>query len=80
MVALARDLDFAASRFLTGLTAVFIARLRHALAWKVCTLSLLSSRHRGSPFQKRSLSDCGGINGIATAPAAKARLATPPRP
>ena len=52
MVALAGNLDFAGSRFLTGLTAVLIARLRRALAWKVCTLSLLNCRHRCSPFQK----------------------------
>lgn len=52
MVALAGNLDFAGSRFLTCLTAVLIARLRRALAWKVCTLSLLNRCHRCSPFQK----------------------------
>jgi len=33
MVALARNLDLLGSRFLTGLTAVFFARLHHASAW-----------------------------------------------
>jgi hypothetical protein len=50
VITLAGNLDFAGPRFLTGLTAVFLARLRYALAWKVCTLSLLVSGHRGSPF------------------------------
>jgi hypothetical protein len=59
MVALARNLDFAGPRFLAGLTAVLFARLREALARKMCTLGLLSCRHRGSPFQKPKLSDCG---------------------
>jgi len=38
MITLARNLDFAGSRFLAGLTAVFLARLRQAPAWQVCTL------------------------------------------
>jgi len=50
MVTLARNLDFAGSGFLTGLTAVFLTRLRYALTWKVCTLSLLVCGHRGSPY------------------------------
>jgi hypothetical protein len=50
MVTLARNLDFLGPRFLAGLTAVLVSRLRQALAWKVCTLSLLVGRHRGSPF------------------------------
>ena len=58
MVALARNLDFFRSRFLTGLTAVFLAWLRPAPAWKVCTFGLLSRRHRGSPFQKQKLHNC----------------------
>jgi hypothetical protein len=58
MVALARNLDFAGSGFLTGLTAVFLPRLRQAPAWKMCTLSLLSCRHRDSPFQIPKLDDC----------------------
>src|ERR1017187_1295906 len=33
MVALARNLGLLGSRFLTGLTAVFFARLHHASAW-----------------------------------------------
>jgi hypothetical protein len=59
VVALAGNLDFAGSRFLTGLTAVFIARLREAPAWKVRTLTLLNCRHHCSPFRNRSLNDCG---------------------
>ena len=38
MVTLARNLDLLGSRFLTGLTAVFVARLRQAPAWQVRTL------------------------------------------
>jgi hypothetical protein len=45
MVALARNLDFLGSRFLTGLTAVFVASLHHAPAWQVRTLDLLIYRH-----------------------------------
>jgi hypothetical protein len=52
MVTLASDLDFLGSSFLTGLTAVTVAGLRHALAWKVCTLGLLIWRHCGSPFSE----------------------------
>lgn len=50
MVALARNLNFLRSRFLTGLTAVFVAWLRCAQAGNVRTLVLLSCRHRDSPF------------------------------
>jgi len=49
MVTLARNLDFAGSRFPAGLSAVFVARLRYTLAWNVCALSFRSCRHRGSP-------------------------------
>jgi hypothetical protein len=50
MVALARDLNFFGSRFLTGLTAVFIVIFRCAPAWQVGTFVLSSRRHRCSPF------------------------------
>jgi len=52
MVALARNLDLIGSRFLTGLTAVFVTRLRQAPAWQVRTLVLLICRHHSycSPF------------------------------
>jgi hypothetical protein len=50
MVALAGDLDFLGSRFLTGLTAVFVARLHYAPAWQVRTFILLIARHHYSPF------------------------------
>jgi hypothetical protein len=52
VVALACNLDFAGSRFLTGLTTVFVARRWQAPAGNVCALSLVSCRHHGSPFQK----------------------------
>jgi hypothetical protein len=45
MVTLARDLDFLRSRFFTGLTAVFFARLHQATTGQVCTLGLLICRH-----------------------------------
>src|ERR1700733_1567255 len=54
MVTLARNLDILGSRFLTGLSAIFLTRLRKAPAWKVRTLVLITGRHNGSPFQ-----DCG---------------------
>ncbi len=50
MVTLASNLDLVGSGFLTGLSAVFLTRLRQTLAWKVCTLSLLVGGHRGSPY------------------------------
>jgi hypothetical protein len=50
MVALACDLDLPGTRFLTGLTAVFVVCLRQALAWQVPTLLLVNRRHRGSPL------------------------------
>ena len=56
MVTLASDLDFTGSRFLTGLTAVFVARLRHALARKVCTLSLLIGRDHDFSVSEISVS------------------------
>jgi hypothetical protein len=52
VVTLARDLDFTGSRFFTGLTAEFVARLRYAPAGKVGTFSLLNGRHRRSPYLK----------------------------
>src|SRR5579863_3161469 len=70
MVALARNLDFARPRFLASLTAVFVARLRGAPAWKMCTLSLLSCRHHGSPLQKPKVSDCRGC--VVSLPCAEA--------
>jgi hypothetical protein len=52
MVALARNLNLIGSRFLTGLTAVFVTRLRQAPAWQMRTLVLLICRHHSycSPF------------------------------
>jgi hypothetical protein len=52
MVALARNLDLIGSRFLTGLTAVLVTRLRQAPAWQMRTLVLLICRHHSycSPF------------------------------
>src|ERR1700674_3438479 len=52
MVALARNLDLIGSRFLTGLPAVFVTRLRQAPAWQMRTLVLLICRHHSycSPF------------------------------
>jgi hypothetical protein len=65
MVALARNLDLIGSRFLTGLTAVFVTRLHRAPARQVRTLLLLVCRHHCSPllfsFSNRHLHDCGGI-------------------
>jgi hypothetical protein len=66
MVALASDLDFAGSRFLTGLTAVFVARLRQALAWQVCTFVLLSC-HRYFSFGRQSLNLAVGSTPVVTA-------------
>jgi hypothetical protein len=81
MVALASDLNFTGSRFLAGLTAVFVASLRETLAWKVCTLSLLSCRHRDSPFLseievKRLWTD---RNGVVTASVATGSPGNVPR-
>jgi hypothetical protein len=56
MVALARDFDFTRSCLLTGLTAVFVAGLRYALARKVGTLGLLIGRHEWFSFFKVSVS------------------------
>lgn len=50
MVALARNLNFFGSRFLTGLTAVFVARLHQAPAWQVRTLVLFIGRHHCLPL------------------------------
>ena len=50
MVALARNLHFLRSRFLTDLTAVFVALRRYAFAWEVRTFGLCSCHHHGSPF------------------------------
>jgi hypothetical protein len=55
MVTLARNLDFAGSCFLTPLTAIFVARLRQALTWKVCALRLLICCHHCSPFRNSIL-------------------------
>ena len=55
MVALARNFNFLRSCFLTGLAAVFVARLNHALAWQVCTLTLFTSRHNGYPVPSKLL-------------------------
>jgi len=59
MVTLARDLDLTRSGFLTGLTAIFVARLRHAPAGKVRALILLSCRHRRFPYVNQNVkSEC----------------------
>jgi hypothetical protein len=50
VVALAGNLDFLGSRFLTGLTAVLLARWRKAPAWQMGALRLLIRRHYGSPY------------------------------
>jgi len=55
MVTLASNFNVAGSRFLTGLTAVFLARLRYTLARKVCTLSLIGCHHHGFSLLKSSL-------------------------
>lgn len=52
MVALAGNLDFSGSSFLTGLTAVFVAGLYNALAREVCTLGLLIGRDHDFSFLK----------------------------
>jgi hypothetical protein len=49
MVALARNLNLARSRFFTGLTAVFVARLHQAPARQVRAFVLLVCRHDRSP-------------------------------
>jgi hypothetical protein len=61
MVTLARNLDVLGSRFLAGLTAVFIAGLREAPARKVGTFFLLVRCHHGSPFAILALSMVGRI-------------------
>jgi hypothetical protein len=50
VIALARDLDFAGSRFFTGLSAVFFSALHEAQAGNVRTLDGQVRRHDGSPF------------------------------
>jgi hypothetical protein len=45
MITLAGNLHLSGSRFFTGLTAVFVARLRQTPAWQVCALVLLIGRH-----------------------------------
>jgi hypothetical protein len=55
VAALAGDLDFLGSRFLTGLTAVFLPGSYHATAWQMRAFDLLIGRHRRSPFQFQSL-------------------------
>src|ERR1039458_8478550 len=45
VVALASNLHLVRSRFLTGLTAVFVARLHETPAWQGRTLILLICRH-----------------------------------
>jgi hypothetical protein len=45
MIALAGDLNFFSPGIFTGRTAVFVARLRHAPAWKVRALVLLICSH-----------------------------------
>lgn len=52
MVALACNLNFRGPSFLTGLSAVFVARLHHAPAWQMRTLTLLICRHSGYPCSK----------------------------
>ena len=52
MVTLTRNLDFAGSCFLTCFTAIFVARLRQALTWKVRALRLLIYGHHCSPYLK----------------------------
>src|SRR5579863_9652936 len=52
MVALAGNLHFSGSSFLTGLTAVFVAGLYNALAREVCTLGLLIGRDHDFSFLK----------------------------
>jgi hypothetical protein len=47
VVTLARNLHFLGSRFLTGLTAVFVARFHQAPAWKMAALHPLICRHHG---------------------------------
>jgi hypothetical protein len=49
MVTLACNLDILGPRFFTGLTAIFIVRLRRAPAWQVAAFSLLCCCHHGSP-------------------------------
>jgi hypothetical protein len=73
MVALARNLDFIGSRFLTGLTAVFVTRLRQAPAWQMRTLVLLICRHHSccSPFPIAVFYYCcGGIIVVVAFPTA----------
>jgi hypothetical protein len=50
VVALACNLDLPGTRFLAGLTAVFVVCLHQALAWQVPTLLLVNRRHRASPL------------------------------
>jgi hypothetical protein len=73
MVALARNLDLIGSRFLTGLTAVFVTRLRQAPAWQMRTLVLLICRHHSycSPFPTAVFYYCcGGIIVVGAFPTA----------
>jgi len=51
VIALTRDLDFAVSRFLTRLSAVFLSAFHEAQAWNMRTLDGQIRRHDGSPFQ-----------------------------
>jgi hypothetical protein len=50
VVALASDFDFAGSRFLARLTAVFFAILCHASTWQVRALLLFVACHQHSPY------------------------------
>jgi hypothetical protein len=64
MVTLARNLYFFRSRFLTGLTAVFVVRRRYAPAWQVCTLALCSCHHRKFSFSRFLLFETFGLKAL----------------
>jgi hypothetical protein len=53
MVALASDFDVLGPGFLTRLTAVLVAILRHASTWQVRALCLFIGRHHHSPYRDR---------------------------
>jgi hypothetical protein len=60
MITLAGDLDFIRSRLLASLAAVFLARLRRALARYVCAL-LLFVRHDGLLYEIAGLSTVASV-------------------
>jgi hypothetical protein len=80
MVALTRNLDLIGSSFLTGLTTVFVTRLRQGPAWQMRTLVLLICRHHSycSPFPTAVFYYCcGGIIVVGAFPTAPDSICFP---